>query len=116
MHFDQRAELALEVGPPAVLRPAAAKIGTERVIFGEAGTPPRKRPAGWKCPAPHTAPPAPTMTSTRATISRAPQPIPVRVPFIPVAICCTGARRGPAAHPRWDEQRLRPAPILRRPH
>ena len=33
--LDQRAELALEIGPPAVLRPAAAEVGPERLIFGD---------------------------------------------------------------------------------
>ena len=35
MDFDQAAELAPEIGPPAVLRTAAAKIGPERFIFGD---------------------------------------------------------------------------------
>ena len=35
MHLDQRAELAPEVGPPAVLRTAAAKVGSKRLIIGD---------------------------------------------------------------------------------
>ena len=35
MHFDQAAELAAEIGPPAVLRAALAKLRPERIIFGD---------------------------------------------------------------------------------